>query len=170
MTGDGIVKASIWLALVCYLAGPLAALVGRSDQPWQARARLIWSLGCVAFLVHVAAAFHVDYAWSHTVALRETARETAAVTGRETGVGLYFNYLFTVFWVADAAWWWWRGLKGYRARPAWVTATLHGFFLFMAFNATVVFENGPIRWVSMAASLALLSLFLGVRLQGRSAA
>lgn len=162
MAGEMIVKVSIWLSLSCFLAGPLAALVGRGNWRWQAMARAIWTLGCVVFLVHVASAFHVAYDWSHAVALRETARETAAVTGRETGVGLYLNYLFTLLWVLDAAWWW-RGMAAYRDRPAWITASLHGFFLFMAFNATVVFETGPIRWLSLAACLALTVLFLGRR-------
>ena len=162
-------KVSIWLALLCYLAGPLAAMTGREDRTWQAGARLAWSLGCVAFLVHVAAAFQVEYAWSHAVALRETARQTAAVTGWETGTGLYLNYLFTLLWVVDAAWWW-RGLERYRNRPAWVTASLHGFCLFIAVNATMVFETGLIRWIALLVMLALAAVFVTTRLRREAAA
>ena len=37
--------------------------------------------------MHVISAFHVHYQWSHAIALRETARETAEVIGREAGGG-----------------------------------------------------------------------------------
>lgn len=152
-----LVHASVWIALLAYLAGPLAACLGRTDLVWQRRARAVYTFGCAAFLVHVASAFHVFYDWSHAVALRETARQTLEVTGVDSGTGLYFNYVFTVLWIVDAAWWHIAGLERFRDRPMQVTAALHGFFVFMAFNGTVVFEHGAVRWMGALGTLTLVA-------------
>jgi hypothetical protein len=41
-----------------------------------------------------------------------------------------------------------------------VTAALHAFMAFMAFNATVVFARGPTRWVAAAACAGLMVMLL----------
>ena len=71
------------------------------------------------------------------------------------GGGLYFNYAFTVIWVADEFWWWRSGLDGYRGRPHWVTVAVHSFLGFMFFNATVVFGSGFVRLFAVASMLIL---------------
>ena len=167
--GDFVTRASVWVALLGYLAGPCAALVGRGHQPWQRAARAAYSAGSIAFLVHVAAAFHFFYGWSHAVALAETAKETAAVTGTASGIGLYLNYAFTLLWVLDAGWWWRAGTEDFRRRRPWIGASLHGFFLFMAFNATVIFEQGPIRWIGGVLTVALAALLGAVSIRPRGA-
>ena len=55
--------------------------------------------------MHVAAAFHYYYEWSHAVGLAETARQTEELTGMASGSGLYLNYLFTLVWLADGIYW-----------------------------------------------------------------
>ena len=83
---EWLVRGSIWLALLCYPAGPLAALFeGRGAR----LARWIWSLGCLAFLAHAASSFQVFYDWSHATAVSETARQVREVTGRGIGAGIY---------------------------------------------------------------------------------
>ena len=119
-------------------------------------ARILWTLGLAFFLVHVAAAFHVFYDWSHAVGFAETARQTRELTGFESGYGLYLNYLFTGVWLADATYWWLSGLERYAARPAWITFLVHGFFLFMIVNGAVVFVKGPARWLGSALLVALV--------------
>ena len=156
--GELLTRGSVWLALLGDLAGPTAALAGRDRRRWQRAARSIYTAGLAAFLLHVATAFHLFYGWSHTQALIETAKETAAVTGIASGAGLYFNYAFTVLWLLDAGWWWRSGTAAFRRRSPWIDGSLHGFFLFMAFNATVVFETGAIRWIGGLATLALAAL------------
>lgn len=160
-----LVTTTVHLALLAYVVGLLAACVGRHHRPWQATARLVWTVGCGLFLVHVAAAFHFHYGWSHAIALRETARQTAELTGVASGAGLYLNYLYTVLWVADAAFWW-RGLERYRSRPVAVDGALHGFFLFIGFNATVVFEEGWVRWGAVASLVAVIAVLAVARLRG----
>lgn len=155
-----VLRVSIWIALVAWLAGPASALVGRHHVRWQQTARVLWTLGCAAYLVHVAAAFHVVHGWSHDDAFAATARDTAEATGFESGFGLWLNYLFTALWVFDAASWWWLGLSAYRHRPRWLEAFLYGFMVFMAFNATVVFEDGWVRAFGLAGTVLLVLLIL----------
>jgi hypothetical protein len=141
---------SIRLALAAYVAAT-AAWLARRDAP----ARALWTAGCGLYLVHVVAAFQFVHGWSHTAAYLETARQTAETVGMNWGGGIYFNYGYTLIWVADVAWWWWRGLAGYRARPQWITLAVQGFFAFMFFNGTVVFARGVIRWFGVIASIGL---------------
>jgi hypothetical protein len=149
-----VVRASVWLAMLCCPAGP----AGRRWRPELCRA--IWTLGCVAFLVHVASSFAVHYGWSHTIALRETARQTAEMVGRPVGAGLYVNYLFAALWVLDAAWWW-CDRRAHRERRAWVDLALHSLFLFILFNGGVVFARGPARWIGAAATIAGVAALVG---------
>ena len=145
--GEWIVRGSVWLALLCYPAGPLGIAV--STTAGLRIARIVWSVGCAAFLVHVASSFDVFYGWSHSVAVSETARQVAELTGRPFGAGIYLNYLFTAGWVLDAAWWWFDAAS-YRRRSRIGVLLVHGFFLFMIFNATVVFEEGAVRLMGLA--------------------
>lgn len=83
--GEWTVRASIWIALACYPAGPFG-LATRSAEGAR-RARALWTLGAAAFFVHAVGAFHFFYDWSHRVAVEETARQVAEVTGRAVGTG-----------------------------------------------------------------------------------
>ena len=80
-----------------------------------------------------------------------------------SGSGLYLNYLFTLVWLVDAAaWWCWPRWPGNHAR--WALLAIHGFFLFMVFNATVVFEQGATRVFGAVVTLAgLAGLIAAVR-------
>src|SRR5262245_37630085 len=102
-----------------------------SVAPWLDRrdryARAAWTAACALYLAHVAAAFHFYHGWSHEAAYDETARRTAELMGTGWGGGLYFNYVFTIIWIADAIWWW-RGLRLYRTRAPWITSAVHVFF------------------------------------------
>lgn len=168
--GELLTRVSVWVALLCYLAGPLAALLGRADGGATMRDRLHWarvvySLGFAAFLVHVVAAFHVYYDWSHGAALAETAHQTAELMGADTGAGLWLNYLFLLVWALDVAWWWWVGVEVHASRRSWVTGLVHGFFVFIAFNATVVFESGVVRWAGALGTglVAAVAIIVAVR-------
>ena len=123
-------------------------------------ARAAWTAGCLLFLAHVAAAFQYFHGWSHDDAYRETTRQTGEMVGTYWGGGLYLNYLFTLAWAADVAYWWWRGTEGYAARPLWVDLALHAFLAFMAFNGVVVFEAGAVRTAGVAATVLLVALTL----------
>jgi hypothetical protein len=105
-------------------------------------------------------AFH--HQWSHDAAYEETARQTAELFGVRSGSGLYFNYAFTGVWALDVVWIW-RRAETHRRRPRWITIAIHSFMAFMFFNATVVFVSGWLRWLGLAATVALSILWWSKR-------
>jgi hypothetical protein len=114
--------------------------------------RWAWTLGCLAFLIHVVTAFDRVHGWSNSAAVRHVEE----VSG--FGPGLFISYAFTALWVADTAWWW-IDPRTYDARPAWLDRGIHAFMAFIVFNGTVVYESGFIRWTGLIlfALLAVLS-------------
>jgi hypothetical protein len=153
-SGDILIRLTIRLALLFYVAAILLRLSGRPRQ-----ARLIWTAGCIAFLLHIVAAFHFVHHWSHGAAYTETARQTAEVVGFDWGGGLYFNYLFAVVWLGEVIWWW-ANPNGYESRLRWIEWLLQGFLAFIVFNATVVFGHGAIRWAGLAGCLVLIGAWM----------
>lgn len=162
--GEFLTYWTVRVAFGLYVAALALRLSGKPAPRRRVPARVLWTLGCLAFIVHVACAFHFFHGWSHAHAYRETARQTAELTGVASGFGLYLNYAFLLAWTADAAWAW-LGRRNAQ-RPPWLAAVLHGFLAFMWFNATVVFPTGPVRWAGVA-GFALLALLLGRRAAGR---
>lgn len=160
MISDAWTIATARVALVLYAAALIVLLRGGS-------ARALWSAGVIAYLAHVTAAFHFVHEWSHQSALAETARQTRELFGVDSGFGLWFNYLFTVVWTADAAWWW-IDEDGYGRRPRWVSVAVHAFIAFMFFNGAVVFARGPSRWIGLLAIVVLSALWFQAR-RSRSA-
>src|SRR5205823_583419 len=111
-------------------------------------ARLSWTLAWAAYVVHVVLAFHYFHGWSHAHAV-EHVRSASGV-----GEGIYASHLFGLLWTADVAWWWlWPDSRA--RRPRRLDVFLHGFMLFMVFNATVVFEAGLGRWLGVALFVVL---------------
>src|SRR6185436_10539670 len=159
--GPLITRATIWLALLCYLTAT-ALQIKPSPRP-ASLARFIWMTGCAFFLMHVAAAFQFYHQWSHALAENHTRLETIDRTGLNFGGGIYFNYFLGAIWLADCAGWPLRGKHLHESHPKW-RLILHSFFLFMIFNATVMFGHG---WAQPAGAvlctLALGSLILRAR-------
>jgi hypothetical protein len=122
-----------------------------SDERWHRRARTIWIIGAAALLLHATAAFHFRHHWSHAAAWEHTREQTLALTGWNSGQGLYANYAMTVWWLVDAICWlgwsdWPRRHRGWY----WATMLVFGFLLF---NATVVF--GPPYWKYLVGAFAV---------------
>jgi hypothetical protein len=156
--GDDLVRNTIRLALGWYaLALSIMLFLGRAD--WSARgrrgrsARWCWTFAWATYLVHVALAFHHYHHWSHTDAFEDTRR----VSG--VGEGIYASHLFTLVWTVDVAVWWLWPVR-YARRTRRLDVTLHGFMLFIVFNATVVYGQGPIRWAGVALFAGLSGLAL----------
>jgi len=164
--GDDLTRHTVRLALL-YYAAALTLMIQLRPPEWLARsgkgrlARWCWTLAWAAFVVHLAMAFHHYHHWSHEEAVRHT-REVSGV-----GEGIYVSHLFALAWTADVAAWWLRP-AWYALRPPWVGRALHGFMLFVVFNATVVYETGLIRWAGVAlfAWLALVWAWGRLRFRG----
>jgi hypothetical protein len=113
--------------------------------------RSLWTLGCLLLWAHVASAFAFYHHWSHDDAYLRTARETASTVGINWGGGIYFNYLFLLLWAFDVAWWW-SSPASHRARSRIYSVFLDAYLTFMAFNATVVFGHGAVRYFGIVAT------------------
>ena len=153
---------TIAAATVAWAVGDACRLLRRR----LALARLVWTAGALAFLIHSVSAFVLFYDGSHTRALAETARQTAAMTGVDSGTGLYLNYLFLAIWIADTLWWWAVGPEaGARfTRLGWARFM---FFLFMFVNGAVIFADGRMRMVGLVAVMVVAAALLA-RTAGRS--
>ncbi|HEY1375603.1 MAG TPA: hypothetical protein VGF55_02355 [Gemmataceae bacterium] len=152
--GDDLTRHTVRVALAYYAAAAWLML-GLRPADWRADtsrgrfARWCWTLAWAAFVVHVGVAFHFYHHWSHAEAVAHV-RERSGV-----GEGVFASYLFTLAWTADVAWWW-LSPKSYAGRPGWADRALHGFMIFMTFAATVVYEEGTIRWAGAVLCVALL--------------
>lgn len=156
--GEFLTRLTIWIAIGGYVASAVICLLRRESETWQRRARWASTTGCVALVAHTISAFHFYHDWSQASAYREVERQTAEVTGAAWGGGLFINYAFLAVWIADTVWWW-RGLEVYRQRPWLITAAWHGLFVFMLFNATVVFKAGWVRWLGVGLCAVLFWLW-----------
>lgn len=157
-----LTRWTIRTALILYVMTLVLRLTSKSEPRHERGARWFWTGGLIAYLAHVVCAFHFYHDWSHNAAYAATAEETEEGFGLHWGGGLYLNYLFSLVWVLDAVWWW-INPERYRARSRPSRFAIHGFMVFMAFQAVVVFEAGVVRWVGIgcAVMLAVLCLLRG---------
>jgi hypothetical protein len=152
-----------WLAVAAYASASAGLLLRRGrDLGGPGWPRVVWTLGCLVFLAHVACAFGFVHGWSHADAYRATAGQTAEMTGVNWGGGIYLNYLFAALWSADTAWWW-AAPAHHEHRPRAVAAGLHAFLFFMVVNGAFVFVRGPLRWLGLVLCLAVAGLWVGAR-------
>jgi len=158
-SGELLTRWSVRLAVALYVLALTLRISARGREAWQAWARLFWTGGCLAFLLHMAFAFQFYHHWSNNAAYEATARQTAEVVGLDWGGGLYANYAFAIVWSIDAGCWW-CGLRRYEVRSRIAEWLIQGYLAFIIFNATVVFGTEAIRWLGVAAYLILASLFL----------
>ena len=157
--GELLTRWTIRLALALYVVGLALRISAAGRRSWQSVARLMWTAGCLALLMHLVCAFQFYHHWSHAAAYEATARQTAEVVGLAWGGGLYANYAFAAVWALDACWWWSRP-HGYATRPRPIEWAVQGYLGFIAFNATLVFGKGMIRLFGLATCLFLV-LVLG---------
>src|SRR5262249_40927465 len=144
-TGELITRWTARAALLLYAGSLLVRGLEDNRRDRLHLSRWLWTAGCLVFLAHVVCAFEFVHHWSHSAAYAYTARQSAEITGRNWGGGLYLNYLFTLIWLADTGWWW-LSAKSYESRPRWIDWPVPAFLAFMAFNATVGFAAGLTRW------------------------
>jgi hypothetical protein len=156
--GEWLTRGTIWLALSLYCAAEVA-MAKHQGCARIAKSRWLNTMGAATFLGHVACAFHFYHHWSHSAAHAETARQSAELTGWNSGDGLYVNYFFALVWTGDVIWSWARPMK-YSRRSHWVSRLVRGFFFFMIFNGAVVFAPEPMRWYGLLLSIILVVCWL----------
>lgn len=121
-------------------------------------ARLFWSLACAAYLLHVAAAFHLYHQWSHQHAFDHTADRGGF------GEAIYISYAFTAAWPMDAIWTWM--IPPNATRGHWLHRFMHLFVAFMLFNGAAVFAHGFSRVVGIVVFGYLALLWAWKNLRG----
>ena len=170
-SGEFLTRSTIWISFLAYAIGCVVFATARRQPDADRWTRLAWTLGCAALVTHFIAAFHFYHSWSQQSAYIETARQTAEVVRINWGGGLFINYAVAILWITDVTWWWFAGLSAYRRRSWLITLLWHGFFLFIIFNATVVFKDGLTRWLGLLVCLTLgLSWVLSSRERSLSTA
>jgi hypothetical protein len=162
-SGEFLTRSTIWIAILAYTIGSVVFAIARGRSDFDRLARLAWTIGCAALLLHFVSAFNFYHAWSHESAYVETARQTAAVIRVNWGGGLFINYAVLGLWIADVGWWWFAGLDSYRRRPWLLMLLWHSFLIFIIFNATVVFKAGLTRWVGLLVCLVLFLSWVSIR-------
>ena len=161
-SGEFLTRGTIWVAIAAYAIGCVVFATARRPNAdrW---ARLAWTVGCAALLMHFMSAYHFFHDWSHASAYADTARQTAEVFRVNWGGGLFINYAVAALWFADVTWWWFAGLDSYRRRPWLITILWHGFLIFILFNATVVFKDGLVRWLGLFVCVILVVSWYSIR-------
>ena len=164
----------IRIAIAVYLSGFLVRLRGSWEGRIGGRLSLFsWQTAAVLNLLHVLMAMHVFHHWSHTAATQHVVEETNRVTGFESGVGIYVNYVFTCWWLADAFLMQRRReylqfgsrravnsqggeLSQPSARPNRYDLIAEFAVIFIVVNATVVF--GPWWWKPIGVGVVVLAI------------
>lgn len=140
------------LATIAWAAGE--TLMRRSDRH-DRLARGIWTAGIALALFHVVLAFELVYGWNHEGAIAATVQQTAERFGRGWRGGIYINYVFLAWWLADVCWWW-AAPASHASRSRRYEAVRRVLFLFMFFNGAVVFASPAGRLVGIPAVAAVL--------------
>ena len=158
--GEAITRGTAQIAMACYLSRVLLDVAGWNSEAANSWKRGLWTLGCLALWLHVAAAFEFVHHWSHRDAVEATAEQTRRVTGWFWGGGVYVNYAFAAFWLLDVLSWWRQGTEAAHGSRGWFWLT-QAVFGFLIFNATVVF--GPSYWRYVAAGFFVAFLIASLR-------
>ena len=107
--GGFLMHWSARLAIACYVVRLLIDVARPTGRIARRTACWSWTVGCGLLVIHVLIAFATVHGWSHRAAFDHTAVRTEEVTGIDWGGGLFFNYAFTLIWIADVAAWWRSG-------------------------------------------------------------
>lgn len=159
MLGKELTHWTIRMALLCYVAYGVGQL---ASPAWAKRhhawLRVIWTMGCIFFCLHVYCAFAFYHHFSHQAAFDTTAEETKAMLGTAFGEGIYFSYIFLAVWVLDCVRQWLPPTMN--RLPAWLSGCVHGYLFFIAINGALVFEGGVTRWFGIPLTLLLIILVI----------
>ena len=161
MTGEDLTRWTIWLATLAYFGRWICELWpdGLPSAIRSRRARACWTAAFMLLLIHVACAFQFHHHWSHHAAVEHALRQTESIVGIRFSGGPWVNYVIMTLWLGDLLWWW-LSPNSFLMRPRWISISWNLVLAFIAFNGTVVFANGFIRWLTVAGVIILGLLVL----------
>ncbi|EMI20688.1 putative membrane protein [Rhodopirellula maiorica SM1] len=153
MLSDFLIDVPVWLALVGWFVGSFAR--GRSMQDsggmWETVYRYAWLFGSLMIALHVLASYGVAHGWSHAAAIEAIADESERVTGIRAGWGVYVNFAFATVWIGYSV-----AMVIRRRRWPGVDQAVFWFTAAIVVSATIVFETGAVRWLSVAGFIGLI--------------
>jgi hypothetical protein len=151
----GLVKGSLWLAL--WLA-VLALAWRRGAVPdgaaWR-RARMFFTLGAAALLIHAILAFDGFLNWSHEMGYVTMEMRTGEFLPVKTGGAIYATYLFLAVWLVETVWSWVK-FAAWQRRPRWLDGLVqlfllgYGFVLVVFLGGVAAYHLTPLGWTSLA--------------------
>jgi hypothetical protein len=149
-----LVEISADISVTLYFAALIlqrSSVTNESNRSKACRAsNAIYLLGAGMMVIHILMAYRLAHDWSHEIALEHTANETERVVGFRLASGLYVNFVFAAVFLGDAFWRVCVGVPGSR-RPRGVAVAIDTFLLAIVIMATIVFEAGMVRWLSVLA-------------------
>jgi len=162
MLGEILVHWTARIAVACYVARLICDTSRNKGTHSQKRARCWWTIGCVAFLLHVMSAFHFIHHWNHAAAFESTAKRTAEMTGWNSGFGLYVNEAFLLLWLTDTFLWWQDLFWPRHRRIYWLVQSV---FAFLMLQATAIF--GPPFWIPLVVMVTAILSFRAFETKSR---
>jgi hypothetical protein len=154
---DFAIRSTAWMSLLAWCAAEWSR-AARGEQA--AAARVAFTVGLAAMVLHSFLAFALRYGFSQEAALLDAARQIEEVTGRPSSPrGFYANHAFMAWWAVEALAWW-RAPLSYAARPlplAWASRLV---FAFMFANGSIVFARGPVRALGVLGMLAAFAAWV----------
>lgn len=111
----GTLWLGVWLGWVSWATRWAAP---PQSAAWR-QARAFLTGGMVAMAIHAFIAFDNFHNWSHEMARIAMELRTGEFLPLQTGVAIYFTYLFLVIWLAETLWSW-LAFAAWQKRPRWV--------------------------------------------------
>lgn len=138
----------VWIAVAAWFVGAtLRCIDSPASRRWFGWS---WLLGSVVMWVHIYGSYSEVYEWSHELALLETANESERVTGIRASWGVYVNFGFAMMWSVYSIRVVLKGLFN-----SWIDHFVFWFTAVIVLMATVVFEEGVVRYASFAGFAAI---------------
>gem|GEM_PF-3647945 len=123
----------------------------RNKSSWERWYRWSWLFSGVMFWLHILASYGVVHGWDHAAALQQTAEESYEVTGIRASWGVYVNFVFAALVLVYPA-----VMLQQNRRIEAIDVLVFLFLSSIVFSATIVFENGFLRIVSLIGFLVLV--------------
>lgn len=154
MSGDWLIRLTIWVAVAAWLLRVFVEASGRSFRLRDQFIRWTWLCGAIACATHVVFAMGFAHCWSLNNAMRHTAQVTRQVLGVELPSAVFVNFAFTVLWLID-------GVQVFRSpQPRRIGFARHFIWAVMMINGTVVFGPTYWTWIAMPC-VVVLTVMIG---------
>jgi hypothetical protein len=161
------IAGTVWSArcvVLGYLIAYGLAATATPETPRLRERRRWWTFAVLCLTVHTLIAFAGVHHGSHAAAWERTRVQTLALTGWNSGFGLWVNFATLAVWWIDVALWYRQPLQ---RTPSRFNTTWQTLLAFVMLNATVIF--GPAVWRILAVLFTVAAVVMIVRRAHRAA-